>query len=465
MNDQELNNPLLFSILIVDDEPDILDTIKDALIDPRYDISCESNPVIALKLIKEKTFDLVLTDLMMPEIGGMDLVNAVKENDNDTFVIVITGNATLSTAIESIQLGVYDYVNKPINHSELKNLVLRATESLALQRRNKELHQKNKRILANLSFLMDISKIIYQVTDLQLVFNMVIDTISEYFKFEKSAIFMEDVQTGKFKIVSSNKLDGAIQNIEFKLPQSINDVELAIQKESIIYIKNNELAFADKKYPVRKNGWIILTPISFRDQIMGFLMVQSEESDTYPSDETTTMLNILASQTSPMMYSLNFGQNKKPLMENSVTYLIRDSINNAREVLSPISFALIRLELISPSEDPFSYQDMLQSSQLFVSENMDKSLSLLWQSQDTALLIMPELDFFNAEIFCKKFKNSAEKKYKAKEINAGLVLHFSCLGYPEAGDTALEITEHLWAKLLQEISSTKNDKLSNHLEV
>ena len=160
------------------------------------------------------------------------------------------------------------------------------------------------------------------------------------------------------------------------------------------------------------------------------------------------MLNILASQTAPMMYSLNFGQDNKPLLENDVVYIIRDSINNAKEVLSPITFALVRMELNSPSGDPFSFQDMILTSQSYISENIDKSFNLLWQSQDTALIIMPEMDYFKAEIYCKNLKASTENDYIAKETGAGLILHFSCLGYPEAGDTVQEITDHLWSKLL-----------------
>ena len=264
MENQQQKNQSLFSILIVDDEQDVLDTIKEALTDERYKTVCEINSVNALKLVKEEIFDIVITDLMMPEINGMDLVNAIKKSGKDTSVIVITGNATVNTAIESIQLGVYDYVNKPINHKELQNLVYRASENLSLQRRNKELQSKNKRFLANLSLLTDISKIIYQVTDLNSVFNMVIDTITEYFKFEKSAILMEDVQTGKIKIVSSHNIDKGITTIAFHLPQVVNDVELSIKNESIVYIKNNELDFGDKKIFVEKRNVIAKNRIILR---------------------------------------------------------------------------------------------------------------------------------------------------------------------------------------------------------
>ncbi len=465
MGNQEHKSESTFSILIVDDEQDILDIIKEGLADQRYKITCEIDPKKALQQIKKKSFDIILTDLKMPGISGMDLVNAVKESENDTIVIVITGHATLNTAIESIQLGVYDYVNKPINHKELQNLVYRATENLSLQRKNKELQQKNNRILANLSLLMDISKIIYQVTDLQSVFKMVTDTITEYFKLEKSAILMEDIQTGMFKIVASNNFDEAINKIEFKLPQLVNDIELSTDKETIISIKNKKFSFGDKKIPLDQNGWLAFCPVSFHDQIMGFLMVHSEDKNVLPSSEIIAMISILASQTAPMMYSLNFDQNRKPLLENDVVYFIRDNINKAKEVLSPITFALLRLEFNSPSGDPFSYQDMIRTAQTFIIDNMDKSYDLLWQSQDTALLIMSETDYFKAELFCKRLKNFSEAEYKAKEEGAGLLLHFSCLGYPEAGDTAVEITDHLWSKLMQEINSAKNDKIENRLEI
>jgi FixJ family two-component response regulator len=459
---QEKNQPI-YNILIVDDEQDVLDTIAEALIGPRYKITCELNPADALKQIETNCYDIVLTDLMMPEIGGMDLVNAIKEKNENTFVIVITGHATINSVIESIHLGVYDYVNKPIDHKKLQNLVFRATENISLKRRNLELQKKNTRILANLSLLIDISKIIYQVTDLQSVFKMVIDTITEYFNLSKSAILMEDVQTGKFKIVSMNNIEADIEKVEFELAQTINDTRLSKTSESIINIRNNELDIGHVKISAAKNGWLSLHPISFQDQVMGFLMVQSEQEDSFASTEIISMLNILASQTAPMMYSLKFGKQNKPILENNVVYRIRESIEKAREVLCPITFALIRLELNSPSGDSFSYRDMIHTAHSFILNHIEDTFDILWQSQDTALLIMPEVDYFNAEIFCKGLKKMARSEFKAKETGAGLALHYACLGYPEAGNTAQEITDHLWSKILHEMQATKFDRFEEKI--
>lgn len=104
-------------ILIVDDEYHIRLLIKDAIETSELDdeILEAENGLKALKIIEKSPVDLIITDLVMPKLSGLDLIKRTKENYPFTEVIVITGYATLGSAVEALRNGARDYLQKPIN--------------------------------------------------------------------------------------------------------------------------------------------------------------------------------------------------------------------------------------------------------------------------------------------------------------------------------------------------------------
>ena len=92
----------------------------------------------AMEKIKQKRFDIVVTDFKMSRVSGLDLLRAQKELWPDTEVIIITGYATLETAREAMQSGVYDFMAKPFRLQELKEVIGRAAESIRERKQRQE---------------------------------------------------------------------------------------------------------------------------------------------------------------------------------------------------------------------------------------------------------------------------------------------------------------------------------------
>jgi hypothetical protein len=170
------------------------------------------------------------------------------------------------------------------------------------------------------------------------------------------------------------------------------------------------------------------------------------------------MINILALQVGPLMNALNKNR-EKPELHSNITYIIRERVELARDLMSPISFALLRFDFYSPSGDAFAYNNLVSGTHEYIDKKIHDEYLLHWQSKDTALLIMPEVDYFKAETFCNNLKNLTENSYQPNETDAHVNISFACLGYPEAGNTAKEITDHLWAKLFQEINFSDREQL------
>jgi len=116
--------------LILDDEPIVCKRLKPALEKAGYEVETFISSKEAMSRIEAKEFDIVITDLKMEGLDGMTFMTEVKKRSPRTEVIVITGFATMETAKESYQKGVFDFVAKPFKVGEIQQVVKRAEEKL-----------------------------------------------------------------------------------------------------------------------------------------------------------------------------------------------------------------------------------------------------------------------------------------------------------------------------------------------
>jgi DNA-binding NtrC family response regulator len=144
MNDKE--DIMAEKILIVDDEPDMLRLLSMILRDrTSYEITTTNNPVEAIELAKKGGFDLVLSDLKMPGLDGIEIIEAVKKVDEDVPVIIITAFASVESAAEAIQKGGFDFITKPFRKEQILFTIDKALKWLKVQRENKMLREQLKK--------------------------------------------------------------------------------------------------------------------------------------------------------------------------------------------------------------------------------------------------------------------------------------------------------------------------------
>lgn len=116
-----MENP---SILVVDDELLIRDLLYDFFHDQGWDITVAENGKKALDIMQEKQFDVVLTDLRMPSMDGMELTSQVQQDYPDIPVVIMTGYPSVDSAVAALRIRVADYITKPFNVNDLFKRVL-----------------------------------------------------------------------------------------------------------------------------------------------------------------------------------------------------------------------------------------------------------------------------------------------------------------------------------------------------
>lgn len=129
-------------VLIIDDEPLMRLSISDALKDVGYDVHTASTGQEGLDLINKSVYDIVISDLRLPGVDGLELLQVCKQRSPRTEVIMITAHGSVETAVEAMKHGAYDYITKPFAMEELQLIVERVTKVLALREENLQLREE-----------------------------------------------------------------------------------------------------------------------------------------------------------------------------------------------------------------------------------------------------------------------------------------------------------------------------------
>lgn len=130
------------SILIVDDEDSVRDSLYNWFIEDRYHVKCAENAKVALALLESETYDIILADIKMPGMDGLEMLRRIKAIKKESIVIVMTAFATVDTAVQALKDGAFDYITKPFDPDDLSHLIRNAAKLINLADENEALKEK-----------------------------------------------------------------------------------------------------------------------------------------------------------------------------------------------------------------------------------------------------------------------------------------------------------------------------------
>ncbi|GAB6283337.1 MAG: sigma-54 dependent transcriptional regulator [Ignavibacterium sp.] len=159
------------SILIVDDEQIVRDSLKHWFEEEGYFIETAEDGESALKIFEKDKYDLLLVDMKMPGMSGLDLLTKIKEYDEEAIVILITAFASVPNAIKALKDGAYDYITKPIDPDELSHIVEKALSQ-------KQLKKENIRLKENIDEIIKPDNLIGESAEMKKIFSL-INTVAQ----------------------------------------------------------------------------------------------------------------------------------------------------------------------------------------------------------------------------------------------------------------------------------------------
>ena len=131
-------------LLIIDDERGIRNTLKEILADEGHEVDVAENGKLGLEMAQAKSFDLIFSDIKMPEMDGIEFLTALKSGDEplDTPIVMISGHGDVETAVQALKLGAYDFLLKPLDLNRILITTKNALESKNLKQETKQLRKK-----------------------------------------------------------------------------------------------------------------------------------------------------------------------------------------------------------------------------------------------------------------------------------------------------------------------------------
>jgi signal transduction histidine kinase/DNA-binding response OmpR family regulator len=349
-------------ILVVDDEVRMCESLKTLLSGVGYDVTTVQEGEGAIEKINWDNFDVVITDIKMPKFDGLDILKTARSKDQDALVILMTGFASLESAVSAINQGAYDYLMKPIEFSDLRLTIRRGLEKRRSdQARNKllaELKEKNlelNRRVAELDALYQAGKSLSSTEDLGILLDKIVSLATEVIGAKTGSIMLiqrpEDILTIKSaigldpKIIEQTKLElgksiaGYVA--EKGLPLIIQDIE-----------KDEKFKRLSKKHYATKS--LLCVPLKIKENVLGVINLSDKVTETPFTQDDLRLLTTFASQAAMAIDdAYHFEQSKKKIGELSILYEIASTLSTLESFEKISDFIFKRLKKIAEIDFAF----------------------------------------------------------------------------------------------------------------
>jgi len=307
-------------ILVIEDDAFFRELYSDLLRQEGYEVFQASTGAEALALLESREFPVVVTDLVLEDISGLEILSRVKQLDPAIEVIMVTGHANMETAITALKSGARDYLVKPINHDEFKHVVALCLEQRRLLEENQELkHQIH---------LYQVSQTIASCLDLERLHSLVVDSLAKEVGVSRAvAFFVEGIGTLALREVKglpegvARKVGGVIlANFNWMDEKVTGFVRLTnfLKPESV---KNGR--------DIRE---ALLLFVRSRTTPLGVVMLFNDPGKSLPADLNYRNLNFLLDQASLAI-------------ENAVHYTTASKLLNIDELTSLFNYRYLELAL------------------------------------------------------------------------------------------------------------------------
>ncbi len=349
-------------ILVVDDEERMCHSLYELLTADGYDVITTQSGKEAIDLMRRRQFSLVLTDIKMPEIGGMDILRAARDVDPEIIVILMTGYASLETSLDAIKSGAFEYLLKPVEFTQLEISVERGLEkrkaSLARKKLLNDLQVANLNLynrLEEINALYEAATSIGSSFNIQELLDKILTLATTVTQSELGSIMLVDPTGQLLTIEAFIGLEPEIAK-SVKLPVGSSIAGFVAQNGEPIIISDVEKD--DRFQRINKERYssssLLSVPLKVTNNILGVINMANRKDGSKFDDHDLKLLTTFASQAAISIYDARlFETNKRKLKEFSILFelsnqlsrvgsvsAMRNAVFNYMKQLLPIDFAL-----------------------------------------------------------------------------------------------------------------------------
>lgn len=363
-------------VLVVDDEPSVREIVKTYLEYADLSVSSAGNGIEALEMLKKESYDVVVSDIQMPRMDGLTLAGEVHKIQPDTVVILMTGYASVNTAVEAIKKDVFDYILKPFQNMQiLQQTIMRGIERRRmiherralnddLQRTNNELDHHRKllqreiiamdselsRRVQHLTTLFDISRSTMSITDLDDLLKNIMESITSAMTDVCGALWLTDDDREKLNAVVIDGINhpelvpDSLSIDEGDLGETVR-IQRVRQFSKISYISDpvfRKLAEAENV------NALIMAPLNFEKEVLGAICIMYRNGVDI-SDEDVNLLTAIAHQVSVSIMNAELYARQQQLFRETIEALAT-AIDSRDHYTGGHSYMVTRYSLLIADE-------------------------------------------------------------------------------------------------------------------
>ena len=262
MNDMKLGR-----LIVVDDEVELMTALCEMLTEQGYEAIGFTSGQDTLEAMKEQEFDLLLTDLMMPDMDGITLIKKALEIDPELYSIIMTGHGTIQTAVDAMKTGAFDYILKPFKLSALLPVLSRALEMRRIRMENLQLRETVA--------IYDLSRAIAFTLDLKTILNKIIEGALEQCQADEASIMLP-TQDGKglYVVAARGEDRETLVGLRIPIEEGIAGWVARFKEPLVLHGEIDDPRFAPIKH--RKDIYSALSiPMMVGGKLVGILNVHA----------------------------------------------------------------------------------------------------------------------------------------------------------------------------------------------
>lgn len=290
-------------ILIVDDEENIVQIIQDFFEDRPYIVETAEDGEAALGKLRERVYDLVLTDINLPGIDGLEVLAAAKESDPEVVVVIMTGYASIRNSIQALKRGAFDYITKPFDLFDIDNIVSRGLQSRSLvlenqrlvrdlQNANTEL-KRHEEILTEevesathqLQTLYDVSRDVNATLDVNETLNFIVAKSATLTGAKQGLLFRAEENTQSLVAqVGHGAAADLVGNAEARPNKGIHKEAIA-NLQPVRLFRENPADWGESYFEELGIQSLLIVPLVHKGKLVGLLDVMDKDGEFDESDE------------------------------------------------------------------------------------------------------------------------------------------------------------------------------------
>lgn len=349
-------------ILVIDDESRMCDSLAELLGGSGYKVQTTQSAPAAVELLKQEPFDLVITDIKMPELTGLDILKVVKEIDPETIVILMTGYASLESALEAIKNGAFEYLLKPVEFTQLEISVRRGLEKREASLARKELLDELKRANYNLNnrlqeinALYEAGKSLGYTTDIGTLLDKIVALAAEVTQAEIGSLMLINEETDILTIKAYRGLDREIAD-SVSLPLGSSIAGYVAQSGEPLMVDDVEKDERFKRINKERysSASLLCVPLKITNRVLGVINMANKRNGESFTEHDLKLLTTFAAQAAVAIDDARqFENNRQKLHEFSILFELSNRLSAVGSVsamrqavfeylgkLMPIDFAL-----------------------------------------------------------------------------------------------------------------------------